>query len=1184
MKNRLRFFSVLFAACLLCTCFAPALHADSAYADQGAAQLDAQQEQGIKGIEKSDIFRDTVAEKDAEKETGLLTECASVLKYVDETVFQAEKHVKRRPELETLFSYVFQNEDGSNTIYLFEENVKYIDRDGRIREKNIALTENQALNAYKTVSSDISLSAAKNPAEGITLSYGGLQITLRSAEAVSKAKVNTVSTAATEKSVAYRQLYGTGTELRYTPTLSGVKEDIILNTYTGQNQFEFILQTHGLCVYETDGLYYVAEHADSEIRFELGQIIAYDVNHTFELGTTTVTCIKERQEYRLTIEVPDTFLQDVRTAYPVVIDPTITIRSSANSSYIEDATVFQKTPDAKAGTWTYDHAGYYSDYRGAGRILVKLPGLVGHAEYQSITADQISSVRYYVKEATGSAAKNITAYVFNGNSWTEANATWNTVSPNSYGPALDTVSVPANQFVSFNITQLVKGWKNGTYNANKGFMLKNPDETTLANEKTFIATGFATAAYLPYAVMEYTPTITVTGAATSVLEGGNLQLTAVTRPSGAAVTWTSDSTNVATVSTTGRVTGVKAGKAVIRAAFTDSAGISRSASYTIYVRIADGVYYIKNNFSGMYLYAASGKMLNYTNVSQNVLDLTMPRVLCQQWKIKYLDDGYYSIRPMHKLDMGLDVTKSNVDIYYISTNDSFAGVQSYARWTISNDLGVYYLKNNDLALSLETPSNNVVNVNVQTYSRALSQTWILEPVTSIEPGVLLYNSSTGYCLSVHQTKWIAPEQTKTMSQLSFAAAAYAHDDIDQTFFWFSSNSKIASVDNSTGTVTGVSPGSVTITGSKHGKSISYTLNVTEIANGTYYLKNAETGRYMDVDAISYEPGAIIHQWSFHGGAQSRWKIQLQEDGYYTIQAVHSQLYAGVEPDYQSWDGAAIQQYAYVADAPYMRWRITKADSGAYILTAKSGVTNNRALSVHTNGNADGTDLMQYTYTNDSNRKDEWRVESINPISITLCGIYNSGHDHTSALEDCRSYLHSAGYNNIRFISGSISGADCKSELLSTNIFTSRSHGRLVVWAGTSTASSTGIVLSDTSGGDIFYSHSCSGMSAGSACVNAGDSFSQMDLVLFIGCETAYDGNGGRNLPTVFASNGATVAVGFSESIDCNDANKWTKDFYSHLLEGYTVQESVDFASKRRSESSGLKSAVICGDSTYRIGD
>ena len=1044
--------------------------------------------------------------------------------------------------------------------------------------------ENQALNAYKTVSSDISLSAAKNPAEGITLSYGGLQITLRSAEAVSKAKVNTVSTAATEKSVVYRQLYGTGTELRYTPTLSGVKEDIILNTYTGQNQFEFILQTHGLCVYETDGLYYAAEHADSEIRFELGQIIAYDVNHTFELGTTTVTCIKERQEYRLTIEVPDAFLQDARTAYPVVIDPTITIRSSANSSYIEDATVFQKTPDAKAGTWTYDHAGYYSDYRGAGRILVKLPGLVGHAEYQSITADQISSVRYYVKEATGSAAKNITAYVFNGNSWTEANATWNTVSPNSYGPALDTVSVPANQFVSFNITQLVKGWKNGTYNANKGFMLKNPDETTLANEKTFIATGFATAAYLPYAVMEYTPTITVTGAATSVLEGGNLQLTAVTRPSGAAVTWTSDSTNVATVSTTGRVTGVKAGKAVIRAAFTDSAGISRSASYTIYVRIADGVYYIKNNFSGMYLYAASGKMLNYTNVSQNVLDLTMPRVLCQQWKIKYLDDGYYSIRPMHKLDMGLDVTKSNADIYYISTNDSFAGVPSYARWTISNDLGVYYLKNNDLALSLETPSNNVVNVNVQTYSRALSQTWILEPVTSIEPGVLLYNSSTGYCLSVHQTKWIAPEQTKTMSQLSFAAAAYAVNDISQTLYWTSSNSGIASVDSSTGTVTGVSPGSVTITGSKHGKSISYTLNVTEIANGTYYLKNAETGRYMDVDAISYEPGAIIHQWSFHGGAQSRWKIQLQEDGYYTIQAVHSQLYAGVEPDYQSWDGAAIKQYAYVADAPYMRWRITKADSGAYILTAKSGVTNNRALSVHTNGNADGTDLMQYTYTNDSNRKDEWRVESINPIAITLCGIYNSGHDHTSALEDCRSYLHSAGYNNIRFISGSISGADCKSELLSTNIFTSRSHGRLVVWAGTSTASSTGIVLSDTSGGDIFYSHSCSGMSAGSACVNAGDSFSQMDLVLFIGCETAYDGNGGRNLPTVFASNGATVAVGFSESIDCNDANKWTKDFYSHLLEGYTVQESVDFASKRRSESSGLKSAVICGDSTYRIGD
>lgn len=106
----------------------------------------------------------------------------------------------------------------------------------------------------------------------------------------------------------------------------------------------------------------------------------------------------------------------------------------------------------------------------------------------------------------------------------------------------------------------------------------------------------------------------------------------------------------------------------------------------------------------------------------------------------------------------------------------------------------------------------------------------------------------------------------------------------------------------------------------------------------------------------------------------------------------------------------------------------------------------------------GIDIEQRDYVNDDNFKDEWNIESSSPLGITLCGIYNSGHDHISALEDCRTYLHNRGYNNIPFITGSISGVNCKNELLNTNGFTSRIHGQFVVWAGTNTAA-TGIVLS-----------------------------------------------------------------------------------------------------------------------------
>ena len=45
------------------------------------------------------------------------------------------------------------------------------------------------------------------------------------------------------------------------------------------------------------------------------------------------------------------------------------------------------------------------------------------------------------------------------------------------------------------------------------------------------------------------------------------------------------------------------------------------------------------------------------------------------------------------------------------------------------------------------------------------------------------------------------------------------------------------------------------------------------------------------------------------------------------------------------------------------------------------------------------------------------------------------------------------------------------------------------------------------------------------------------------------------------------------------ANTWTTNFYTKMLQGATLQEAVDYAEDLADESSGLKSTVICGDST-----
>ena len=110
------------------------------------------------------------------------------------------------------------------------------------------------------------------------------------------------------------------------------------------------------------------------------------------------------------------------------------------------------------------------------------------------------------------------------------------------------------------------------------------------------------------------------------------------------------------------------------------------------------------------------------------------------------------------------------------------------------------------------------------------------------------------------------------------------------------------------------------------------------------------------------------------------------------------------------------------------------------------------------------------------------------------------------------------------------------------------------------------------------------MPSGSTNISLGDNYSNIDIALFIGCETAKGGKGARNLPSTIVEYGARASIGFKEEILCNAANEWTIDFYTMMLSGATLQESVDFACNNASEVTGLdrNNVVICGDPNIRF--
>ena len=141
--------------------------------------------------------------------------------------------------------------------------------------------------------------------------------------------------------------------------------------------------------------------------------------------------------------------------------------------------------------------------------------------------------------------------------------------------------------------------------------------------------------------------------------------------------------------------------------------------------------------------------------------------------------------------------------------------------------------------------------------------------------------------------------------------------------------------------------------------------------GTYYLQNVGTGRYMDVEGPSTSVGANIQQWDFHTGNSEKWVLEYMtnSEGYVRFRSTHSNLYLGVNSSNTS--TPQIKQYLTVSD--YTLWSVQTTDSGNVKLVCKATESSGNALAVPSSANANGTDLTQVAYTDDTNYRDEWKL-------------------------------------------------------------------------------------------------------------------------------------------------------------------------------------------------------------------
>ena len=345
-------------------------------------------------------------------------------------------------DMTELSSFTTINEDETRTLYLFGDPVKYIDKtDNSIRFIDNSIvpvtSENGGLlsptvTGYKNGGNSYDLLMPNRINMGVRFTSDDISVLMTPAVA-STAQGNLKSHSflgITEQVVEYRNVFGNGIHLQYTPVNSGVKENIILDSYSGVNTFNFTISTGDYYPLYTEGeaIPFIDPTTD-DTAFILGQVDARDSytgeetdGHFTLYNSLSLTEIRPGL-YTLTVTVDEEFLTDPDTVYPVVVDPTLTI----SATYIYDTTVYSGNPDKQTYySSAYIVAGYHGT-SGKEAIALARPKVY----FESLTyiwPNNVTSAKYKVYEGSGKTNSMTVQLCSTSAAWNQSTVTYNNLS------------------------------------------------------------------------------------------------------------------------------------------------------------------------------------------------------------------------------------------------------------------------------------------------------------------------------------------------------------------------------------------------------------------------------------------------------------------------------------------------------------------------------------------------------------------------------------------------------------------------------------------------------------------------------------------------------------------------------------------------------------------------------------
>ena len=514
-------------------------------------------------------------------------------------------------------------------------------------------------------------------------------------------------------------------------------------------------------------------------------------------------------------------------------------------------------------------------------------------------------------------------------------------------------------------------------NENYGIVLQYAD-SSIADYNSVYSADCTDATMRPSMVIGYTPP----NSEINVLEGYTKQLPLPDTTE--TITWTSSNENVATVNSNGVVTGVKAGKVTVTA----SAGGNELHTYTVYVKIEDGIYRIgyQNENVEVYLTVLDGALENAITKMQVAATDELP-MYRQLWRITYLAEGYYVMRPMHNQNLAFHAQDGVSDVTTIGYNNTLSGVPAENRCCIEYLDGGYVFKcQSDSTQALRRSGNHPGTTVYTTIYDATNSAfkWYFYNAPYITPQMLMLDTQMGTSI---EGKVVVLEQgqSMTLADLNMAVSLACTSDNNQNITWYSDSSSVE-VDLSTGEILAVTGGGRAKISAQciHNGILheaGYRVYIKPNFDNTFFIQNAKHYGYiqLNISNSSGENGssnASIEHWTFTDGDHQRWLIQPRANGYYSIISVDTGKALSVPSGHELSTSASLIQEQYTGNDRQL-WKIITTNDGRCKIKAKSAESSGSDLVIAMgDSGSNGASIIQSSYVYDDNYADEWYLAEI----------------------------------------------------------------------------------------------------------------------------------------------------------------------------------------------------------------